>query len=153
MYNHICMLVFISVHCTCTVCLYVCVLTIHVCLCTNYTCMSSAYRLNLHWSAQLDLQQQVWSLRILILLAKALVWYRQQCTCTVFAYSIFICRTWSTGGIDDGLITQFFGENKDKKLTVKEFHNFHEALRLEVLQLEVQYMYSILHLPGEGSSI
>ncbi|KAL5457760.1 hypothetical protein EMCRGX_G035052 [Ephydatia muelleri] len=41
-----------------------------------------------------------------------------------------------SGGIEDGLITQFFGENKDKKLTVKEFRNFHEALRMEVLQLE-----------------
>lgn len=52
-------------------------------------------------------------------------------------------QTLSTGGIEDGLITQFFGENKDKKLTVKEFRNFHEALRMEVLQLEVHALYIV----------
>ena len=42
------------------------------------------------------------------------------------------------GVVEDGLTIKFFGENKDKKLTIREFGSFHEALRMEVLQLEVQ---------------
>ena len=41
------------------------------------------------------------------------------------------------GVLDDGLAVQFFGENKDKKLTIREFQSFHEALRMELLKLEV----------------
>lgn len=41
------------------------------------------------------------------------------------------------GILDDGLAVQFFGENKDKKLTIREFQSFHEALRMELLKLEV----------------
>ena len=41
------------------------------------------------------------------------------------------------GSVDDALVEYFFGPNKDGKLTVEKFREFHEQLLLEVLRLEV----------------
>lgn len=48
-----------------------------------------------------------------------------------------VCTT--PGSVGDGLVEKFFGKNKDLRLTVDQFKEFHTQLLEEVMKLEVRY--------------
>ena len=50
------------------------------------------------------------------------------------------------GGVGDALVEHFFGVDRQGKLTVEIFGEFHRMLRTELLQLEVHvYIYTCIH--------
>ena len=51
------------------------------------------------------------------------------------------------GGVGDALVEHFFGVDRQGKLTVEIFGEFHRMLRTELLQLEVHvYIYTCIHV-------
>jgi hypothetical protein len=54
-------------------------------------------------------------------------------------YSRSLTDSFSRQGVNSALTTYFFGENRDKKLTIEKFLEFQEQLQREILILEVSF--------------